>query len=108
MIFCWISFELVWQRFKEGVVRNLKTVIDRMISEVPPGEIRGDQLPTLEEDFVEQLQRLRESVSVAAPEMMAFWWREVQQALVDCIPHDDVSRKEWHEMVLAIWEDRIE
>ena len=71
-------------------MRNLIDVIDQIINEVPKTE----------QELIDVLKDIQESVRCAAPELISMWWTEVQGALLDNLPGKPT--KEWQYKILSI------
>lgn len=70
-------------------MRNLATVIDQMLAQIPQGE-----------SLVPVLEGCKSSFLYAAPEMHLFWWQRVAECLED---HIGVPQLQWQQEVADIF-----
>jgi hypothetical protein len=71
--------------------RDLKNVIENMMTEVPENEF----------DLICSLKSKQESVKFSAPELMDMWWQEVYDCLMYYIGEN--PKEEWEYKVLSVF-----
>ena len=72
-------------------MRNLSEVINRILSEVP----------ATEEDLIEQLKDVLNSLAYSAPENILMWWDETHCIIMDYVP--DPPKEKWQWIILSIF-----
>lgn len=77
-------------------MRDMKTVVDRMLEQVPEDYEARDELKRRCDSIVE-------SSSFAAPEMQQHWWSDLQLALIETLGQADT---EWKIKITKIFAGR--
>lgn len=73
-------------------MRTLDTVIDQML----------EVIPAKEKGLIEELLKIKESDSWAAPELKGLWWGEAQGVLANHIKMNG-THSDWQREVILIW-----
>jgi hypothetical protein len=73
-------------------MRNLCDVIDQIVPCLRDSETK----------VIADLERIKNSVTFAAPEMIRYWWQKAQDILVENIDSNHPNYKE----ILRIWNDK--
>lgn len=75
-------------------MRDLVTVINRML----------DEIPATEDDLIAELKDNRSSASCSAPELMSVWWNEVYDTLCNYAFNENTyNTNNWTETVRQIF-----
>ena len=71
--------------------RDLVNVIENIIAEIP----------STEEDFINELNDRLGRVTYSAPELITMWWGETYRTLFSHIP--EIPTKEWQFRIMSIF-----
>lgn len=77
-------------------MRDLSVVIDKLIEVIPSEN-------TEQKDFIRDLQDIKWSVRLAAPEMTQFWWLQTQEVVVNNLCDYVGNLKDWQVNVVRVW-----